>query len=153
MSTKTKATVWYIFGLIFYMLIWQEKDIFKVASSLDSFLRPNFLKEVFYQKISWMIKEFEPWNSWSKLNFRLAGPKTCSFAFYLQHACNLNVSWVMEFLTGGYKIRFFFIKKMNGLQGYCFVLWIDITPVSYLKLVNFEFSKSTFCFKNCLYYI
>ena len=40
---------------------------------------------------------------------------------------NINVSWVIEFLICGYKVSLI-LSKMNGIQGNCSILWIDIMP-------------------------
>ena len=39
----------------------------------------------------------------------------------------INVFWVVEFRTCGYKVSFI-LRKKNGLQGNCCILWIDLTP-------------------------
>ena len=61
-----------------------------------------------------------------------------------------NVSWVMEFLTYGYKISLILSNKYASRKLMNFVNW---HKASYLKWVSFEFSKSIVFFKNRVYYM
>ena len=48
-----------------------------------------------------------------------------------QGRVNINVIWVMEFLSNFLVQNYLdFIKKMNGLQANCCILWNDLTQVS-----------------------
>ena len=60
-----------------------------------------------------------------------------------------NVSWVMELLTCGYKIGLLLFEWPSRKVLY----FVNQHNARYIKLANFDFSKSICHFKICLYYL
>ena len=105
-----------------------------------------FLNKTFFPKAH-VYLHFVKWN---KGNLKRRYPQNVLTFCLVQTLCCHKCNGVFNLQVQNYLD---FIKQMNGLQGNCCMYSVNWHNARYLKLANFEFSKSFFYVKNHLYYL